>query len=54
VAPESILKILNAYKIVQPNLLIHEPGYPSYEELKEKVKHGLPVYGTLGLGEGLP
>src|SRR5690242_6072282 len=28
VAPESILKILDAYKKVQPNLLKHEKGYP--------------------------
>ena len=28
VAPESILKILAAYQIVQPNLLKHESGYP--------------------------
>src|SRR5882672_712017 len=36
VAPESILKILEAYKIVQPNLLNHEKGYPTYDELKPK------------------
>src|ERR1700730_12539844 len=52
VAPESILKILGAYKKVQPNLLKHEKGYPPYEELIVKVKKGLPVYGMLGVGEG--
>ena len=52
VAPESILKILDAYKKVQPNLLKHESGYPSYEALKSKVKKGLAVYGMEGVGEG--
>src|ERR1043165_5212322 len=31
VAPESILKELNAYKKVQPNLLQHEKDYPTYD-----------------------
>ncbi|MGZ8559738.1 MAG: nucleoside hydrolase-like domain-containing protein [Chitinophagaceae bacterium] len=52
VAPESILKILEAYKKIQPNLLKHEKGYPTYEELKWKVKKGLPVYGMQGVGDG--
>lgn len=51
VAPESILKILDAYKKVQPNLITHEKGYPTYDELKGKVKKGLPVYGMQGVGE---
>ena len=50
VAPESILKILAACQIVQPNLLKHEPGYPSYETLTEKVNQGLPVYGMQAAG----
>ncbi|MDQ3844676.1 MAG: DUF1593 domain-containing protein, partial [Bacteroidota bacterium] len=52
VAPESIHKILQAYAKVQPNLLKHEKGYPAYEQLKPKVKKGLPVYGMEGVGEG--
>jgi hypothetical protein len=52
VAPESILKILEAYHQVQPNLLKHEKGYPSYEILKTKVKKGLPLYGMLAVGPG--
>ena len=46
VAPESIIKILDAYKKVQPNLLMHEKGFPAYDVLKAKVKKGLAVYGT--------
>ncbi len=52
VAPESIEKILQAYNKVQPNLMLHEKGYPSYEQLKSKVKKGLPVYGMEGVGQG--
>ena len=52
VAPESILKIIDAYKIALPNLLKHEKGYPSADELKTKVKKGLAVYGMGGVGEG--
>jgi Protein of unknown function (DUF1593) len=52
VAPETILKILGAYKKVYPNLLKHEKGYPAYDELKLKVKKGLPVYGMGGVGKG--
>ena len=52
VAPESILKVLEAYSKVQPNLLKHEKGYPLYSELKPKVKKGLALYGLKGLGEG--
>src|SRR4029453_6497836 len=36
VAPESIEKILVAYQKVQPNLLKHEKGFPTYEDLKQK------------------
>jgi len=52
VAPESILKVLDAYKKVQPNLLKHEQGFPSYDELRPKVKKGLAVYGMQAVGEG--
>lgn len=51
VAPESIFKVLDAYKKVQPNLLKHEKGYPTYDELKLKVKKGLAVYGMQGVGD---
>lgn len=51
VAPETIHEILNIYKKVQPNLLKHEPGYPSFEYLNFRVKKGLPVYGMEGVGK---
>jgi hypothetical protein len=52
VAPESILRVLDAYAKVQPNLLKHEPGYPSAAFLRARVKHGLAVYGMEGVGAG--
>jgi hypothetical protein len=52
VAPETIHAILDAYKKVQPNLLKNEPGYPTYELLNSKVKHGLALYGMDGVGKG--
>lgn len=52
VAPETIRAILSAYKKVQPNLLKHEPGFPTFEFLSTKVKKGLPVYGMEGVGKG--
>jgi hypothetical protein len=52
VAPETIDKILKAYGTVQPNLLKHEPGYPTYDQLKAKLRKGPTVYGMEGVGEG--
>jgi len=52
VAPESIVKVLQAYRKIQPNLLKHEKGYPSYEVLLQKVKKGLAVYGMSGVCDG--
>jgi hypothetical protein len=52
VAPESLHKILLAYGKVQPNLLKHEKSYPAFEQLKGKIKKGIPVYGMEGVGEG--
>lgn len=51
VAPESIEKVIRAYGQVQQNLLKHEKGFPSAEELLSLVKKGLPVYGMEGVGE---
>ena len=47
-----IHEILEAYKEVQPMLLKHEEGYPSYEELLDRTRVGIPEYGMNGVGEG--
>ncbi|MDB5123403.1 MAG: hypothetical protein JWP94_1532 [Mucilaginibacter sp.] len=52
VASETIVKILEAYNKIQPNLLKHEKGFPAFAELQPKVKKGLPVYGMEGVGAG--
>jgi hypothetical protein len=52
VNPESIKKIILAYSKVQPNLSLHEEGFPRTNELMDVVKKGLPVYGMQGVGEG--
>ena len=52
VAPETIQKIIKGYEKIQPNLLIHEPGFPSSANLLSIIKQGLPVYGMAGVGEG--
>lgn len=52
IAPESIIKLLDAYSKVQPNLNIHESGYPTAESLKAKVKKGQPGYGMKFTGKG--
>ena len=52
VNPGSIEKVIQAYNEVQPNLSIHEDGFPSAESLSKLVKQGLPKYGMLGVGEG--
>lgn len=52
VAPETIHRIVDAYGQVQPNLLKHEPGYPTAQALKTLIKKGLPAYGMTGVGDG--
>src|ERR1700749_310370 len=37
VAPESIMRALDAYGKVQPNLLLHEKGYPTAAAVYKKV-----------------
>jgi hypothetical protein len=52
VAPASVLNVLAAYGKVQPNLLKHEPGFPSERSLAARVSQGLPLYGMSSVGEG--
>ena len=52
VYPQSIIRIIEAYRKVQPNLNKHEPGYPTAENLLKMVKSGKAEYGMNGVGEG--
>jgi hypothetical protein len=52
IAPESVVNVINAYGKVRQNLSLHEPGFPSADELFSTVKKGLPVYGMEGVGKG--
>jgi len=52
VVPETMHRIIGAYRKVQPNLLKHEAGFPSADHLHTLVKQGLPVYGMQAVGEG--
>lgn len=48
-----IREILAAYAKVQPNLLLHEPGYPAAERLLAVVSEGRPDYGMQAVGAGM-
>ncbi|HOZ84688.1 MAG TPA: DUF1593 domain-containing protein [Niabella sp.] len=52
VSPGLIQKVILSYGKVQPNLLKHEPGFPTAQKLSGMVKQGLPVYGMKGVGKG--
>jgi hypothetical protein len=52
IAPESIHKLVNAYRKVQPNLLKHAVGFPTSVYLNSIIKSGQPTYGMDGVGEG--
>ncbi|MEQ8812372.1 MAG: DUF1593 domain-containing protein [Imperialibacter sp.] len=52
VAPERIRQIVKAYGMVRDNLEIHEPGFPTHDELAKIITEGLPVYGMEGVGKG--
>ena len=52
VRPDVIHSVLDAYDLVQPNLLKHAPGFPAAAALREKVVAGQPGYGMAAVGEG--
>ncbi|WP_161989090.1 DUF1593 domain-containing protein [Sphingomonas glacialis] len=50
--PDSIRRILQAYALVQPNLLRHEAGFPTPDRLRALVREGQPGYGMAMVGAG--
>jgi hypothetical protein len=53
VAPDRIRQIIATYGTVRNNLLQHEPGYPTAEQLLAVVSQGPPVYGMKAVGQAL-
>ncbi|HRE07306.1 MAG TPA: DUF1593 domain-containing protein [Opitutaceae bacterium] len=45
--------IVEAYGKVQPNLRLHDPGYPTAETLLAVIREGRPDYGLHAVGEGM-
>jgi hypothetical protein len=52
VYPDSIRRVLDGYGAVQPNLLLHEPGFPTAAELQARVRTGQPHAGLEAIGPG--
>ena len=52
VHPEQILKRIDAYGTVLPNLRAHAKGWPSAADLRARVRPGRPEYGMAGVGAG--
>lgn len=50
VRPDVILSVLDAYAQVQPNLLKHDPDFPSAAALRALVVSGQPGYGMEAVG----
>lgn len=48
-----IKEIVEAYRKVQPNLLLHESGYPSAEVLLSVLREGRPEFGMNAVGAGM-
>ncbi|HSP89519.1 MAG TPA: DUF1593 domain-containing protein, partial [Vicinamibacterales bacterium] len=51
VRPDVIHSVLDAYDLVQPNLLKHAPGFPAAATLRARVAAGQPGYGMAAVGE---
>ena len=52
VHPEELLKAIDAYGAVRPNLLKHASGWPTRQELISKVGAGPYGYGMAAVGDG--
>lgn len=50
--PDVLRSVLDAYEKVLPNLLEHEPGFPSAASLRARVVSGQGSYGMAAVGEG--
>jgi len=48
-----IREIVEAYRQVRDNLVKHEPGYPTADQLLSVLREGRPDYGMKAVGEGM-
>jgi hypothetical protein len=53
VAAWRIREILDAYAKVRDNLALHEPGFPTADQLRSVVYEGKPAYGMTAVGDGM-
>jgi hypothetical protein len=52
IKPEIIRSLIDAYEQVHPNLLKHQPGFPTAAALRSLVRSGQAAYGMAAVGEG--
>lgn len=50
--PETMHAIVKAYGQVRPNLQLHAKGWPTADELDQRIFAGQPAYGMAATGEG--
>ncbi|HEY0779382.1 MAG TPA: nucleoside hydrolase-like domain-containing protein [Gemmatirosa sp.] len=50
VRPDVIRDVIGTYEQVRPNLLLHEPGFPTADALRAVVTAGQPAYGMAAVG----
>jgi hypothetical protein len=50
VRPDVIQSLIDAYEKVQPNLLLHQAGFPAADGLRRVVASGQPSYGMAAVG----
>ncbi|MFD1950318.1 nucleoside hydrolase-like domain-containing protein [Sphingomonas arantia] len=51
-APESIRRLIGEYEKVRPNLVRHDPGFPTADTLSRMIDTGQPGYGMAAIGPG--
>jgi hypothetical protein len=50
--PETIRMLVHAYGGVRSNLMLHQPGWPTEDDLEGRVTPGQPAYGMAATGPG--
>jgi hypothetical protein len=50
--PETMHSIVEAYRQVRPNLLLHAKGWPTADDLDQRILAGQPAYGMEATGAG--